>query len=117
LKKVFETHEALSGAVLTVTEHTGDVFAAKYLHFSNRDVFPIMDTVAETTLNTIMDLTDNQGEAVIQERFGFDEENIRYRRFCRGVLSLQAAFSSEGLGLYHSRELDRYLYGSPQTPD
>lgn len=111
LAEVVEIHTSVSHAVVSATNRSGDVFAAKYLHFCRPKYFPILDSKAEARACDILGRSDSDGNSIIAERFGYDEANDRYDRFCRAVLAMQLALADAGLGQCSLAELDCYLYG------
>lgn len=111
LDPVVRIQTAVAEVVLQTTNRNGDVFAAKFLHFCRQTYFPVLDRWAEETVQEIMDEIDDNDAPVIAERFGYDDANLRYDRFCQGILALQSALAQAGLGQYTLPELDRYLYG------
>jgi hypothetical protein len=110
LAEVVHSHTLVSQAVQSTVGHRGESFASKYLHFCRPDFFPILDTKAEKRAYAILGLSDSDGNVIV-DRFGYDEAEDRYDRFCRAVLAIQAALAGAGLGQYSLAEMDRYLYG------
>jgi hypothetical protein len=110
LAEVARIHSIVSQAARSTIGEDRHVFAAKYLHFCQPDFFPILDRNAENRANTILGLSDSDGNVIV-ERFGYDEAKGRYDRFCRAVLAIQAALAGAGLGQYSLAEMDIYLYG------
>jgi len=78
------------------------VFASKYLHFHNRNLFPILDSFAEEELDNIFKKLRLKHES----RVGTN----RYEKFCRKLLALHAMLSEEGYVPTLS-DFDKYLYG------
>jgi hypothetical protein len=112
LPSIAAMHRDVAEAAARASGRASDTFASNYLHFCRPAYFPIFDPAAERHSLALMERKALDGKYLILGRFGFDHltpDVSRYERFCRAVLSLQAALDDEGLGRYTLRELDKYL--------
>jgi hypothetical protein len=112
LPMIATMHRDVAEAAARASGRASDTFASNYLHFCRPAYFPIFDPAAERHALALMERKALDGKYLILGRFGFDHlapDVSRYERFCRAVLSLQAALDDEGLGRYTLREMDKYL--------
>ena len=116
LPTVVSIHDRVATIVQQIVGRTGEVFAAKYLHFARPAFFPVFDSNAEENLTTLMERTDGDAGLIFVNRFDFNNANTRYDKYCRGLLSLQAALAEFGFGPYSLPDFDHYLYGHFEAP-